>query len=88
MVIALDERGESWTTRQFAEHLARWRDAGQDVAMLIGGPDGLSDDCRRRARHQWSLSALTLPHMLVRVLVAEQIYRAHSLLANHPYHRD
>lgn len=87
-VVALDERGQSWSTRKLAEQLEGWRSDGRDVALLIGGPDGLSDGCLERAEQRWSLSALTFPHMLVRVLVAEQMYRAHSLLTNHPYHRD
>ena len=88
MVIALDEHGESWTTRQFAGHLDAWRRNGRDVALLVGGADGLAEPCLRRADARWSLSALTFPHMLVRVIIAEQVYRAHSLLTNHPYHRD
>ena len=87
-VVALDERGHAWDTRGFAAELARWRSAGAPVVLIIGGPDGLTDDCRARAAQSWSLSPLTLPHMLVRVVLAEQLYRASTLLAGHPYHRD
>ncbi len=86
-VVALDERGEPWDTRALATHLATWMADGQDRAMLIGGPDGLAPACLDRASRHWSLSRLTLPHGLVRVIVAEQVYRAWSLLRNHPYHR-
>ncbi|HHH35237.1 MAG TPA: 23S rRNA (pseudouridine(1915)-N(3))-methyltransferase RlmH [Gammaproteobacteria bacterium] len=87
-VIALDERGQAWTTRQLASRLQDWRLGGQDIALLVGGPDGLAPACMDRAEASWSLSPLTLPHFLVRVLVAEQIYRAWSLNAGHPYHRE
>ncbi len=86
-VVALDERGQGWTSKQLAQKLGGWLQSGQDVALLIGGPDGLADDCLKRATQRWSLSPLTLPHALVRVLVAEQLYRAVSILKNHPYHR-
>lgn len=86
-VIALDERGRSWSSPELAERVAQWQLDGRDVDLLVGGPDGLAPDCLQRAEARWSLSALTLPHALVRVLVAEQLYRAWSLLANHPYHR-
>jgi 23S rRNA (pseudouridine1915-N3)-methyltransferase len=87
-IVALDERGEAWTTRTLADRLGRWRDAGETIALVIGSADGLDDSVRRRAAAVVSLSALTLPHGLVRVFVAEQIYRAATLLAGHPYHRD
>lgn len=87
-VVALDERGEAWSSRVLAQHLARWRDESRTVVLMIGGPDGLAPACKKRADAVWSLSALTLPHGLVRVVVAEQVYRAWSLLNNHPYHRD
>lgn len=87
-VVALDERGEAWSSRALAQHLGRWRDENRTVVMIIGGPDGLAPACHARADTVWSLSALTLPHGLVRVIVAEQVYRAWSLLNNHPYHRD
>lgn len=86
--IALDEGGQSWTTRQLATRIETWLADGRDVALLAGGPDGLGAECLQRAETRWSLSPLTLPHPLVRVLVAEQIYRAWSLLRGHPYHRD
>lgn len=87
-IVALDERGRSWTSRELAERLADWMASGQDVALLMGGPDGLAPACKARATEQWALSALTLPHGLARVVVAEALYRAHSLLRSHPYHRD
>jgi len=86
-VIALDVKGKAWSTEQLAENMAGWRMQGGNVALLVGGPDGLSEDCLARARQRWSLSALTLPHPLVRVVLAEQLYRAWSILTNHPYHR-
>jgi 23S rRNA (pseudouridine1915-N3)-methyltransferase len=86
-VVALEISAHAMSTEQLSEWLAvRLRD-GRPLALLIGGPDGLSPRCRARADHSWSLSPLTLPHGLVRVVVAEQIYRAMSLLAGHPYHR-
>jgi 23S rRNA (pseudouridine1915-N3)-methyltransferase len=87
-VVALDERGQAWTTRTLAERLARWRDEAQDVAFVIGSADGLAESVRHDAAALVALSALTLPHALVRVIVAEQLYRATSLLGGHPYHRD
>jgi 23S rRNA (pseudouridine1915-N3)-methyltransferase len=86
-VVALEIAGKAMSTEQLSTWLAdRLRD-GRALALLIGGPDGLSPDCRERADQTWSLSPLTLPHALVRVVVAEQIYRAMSLMAGHPYHR-
>lgn len=87
-VVALDAHGRHWTSPELARVLQRWLASGRPVALLVGGPDGLSDGCSRRADEAWSLSRLTLPHSLVRVLIAEQIYRAWSLLQHHPYHRD
>ncbi|MBM69518.1 MAG: 23S rRNA (pseudouridine(1915)-N(3))-methyltransferase RlmH [Haliea sp.] len=86
-VIALDVRGAAWSTEQLAEELSDWQMAGTHVSLLIGGPDGLSQDCLQRAQQRWSLSALTLPHPLVRVVLAEQLYRAWTITAGHPYHR-
>lgn len=86
-VIALDIPGRAWSTAQLAEHLGEWMECGSDIALLVGGPEGLADICLERADSRWSLSPLTLPHPLVRVLLSEQIYRAWSLLRNHPYHR-
>jgi 23S rRNA (pseudouridine1915-N3)-methyltransferase len=88
LVVALDERGRPWTTRVLAERLARWRDEARSVAFVVGSADGLADTVKAGAAEVVSLSALTLPHALVRVLVAEQVYRAASLLSGHPYHRD
>ena len=87
-VVALDERGEPWTTRQLAQKLQRFRDAAQDVAFVIGSADGLDDGVKRDAAAVFALSALTLPHGLARVVLAEQLYRAVSVLEGHPYHRD
>lgn len=86
-VIALDERGESLATTDWAKAVQGWQREGRDVALLIGGPDGLAPECLSRAGRRWSLSKLTLPHGLVRVMVLEQLYRAWSLAAGHPYHR-
>jgi 23S rRNA (pseudouridine1915-N3)-methyltransferase len=88
LVVALDERGQPWTTRSLADHLGRWRDEARDVAFVIGSADGLAPAVKRAAAAVVALSALTLPHGLVRVLLAEQIYRAVSLLSGHPYHRE
>lgn len=86
-VVALEVGGKDWSTEDLAQRLAEWRQLGRDVALLVGGPEGLADSCRARADVQWSLSRLTLPHPLVRIVLAEQIYRAWSLLQGHPYHR-
>ena len=87
-VIALDVRGKSWSTEQLAEQLRSWQMSGNNYSLLIGGPDGLSTECLERASQRWSLSDLTLPHPLVRILLAEQLYRAWTITANHPYHRE
>lgn len=86
-VIALDVKGKSWSTEQLAEQMANWRMSGSNYCLLIGGPDGLAPQCLAKAQIHWSLSALTLPHPLVRILVIEQLYRACSILQNHPYHK-
>ena len=87
-MVALDERGTEMTTKSLATWLgARMRD-GRDLALLIGGPDGFAPEIFDRADYKWALSKLTFPHALVRVVLAEQLYRAHSLLNNHPYHRE
>lgn len=86
-VIALEVKGKVWSTETLAEQVKEWQMRGDNVALLVGGPDGLSEMCRKRANQQWSLSALTLPHPLVRILLAEQLYRAYSINQNHPYHR-
>ena len=87
-VIALDERGTHWTSRQLADQLQGWMNDYPRVALLVGGADGLDPRCLEAAQRSWSLSALTLPHPLVRVVLAEQIYRAWTLLQGHPYHRE
>jgi len=86
-VIALDVRGNSWSTEELAVRLQDWLGSGRDVALLVGGPDGLSAACLARADLKWSLSALTYPHSLVRVVLAEQLYRAWTINTGHPYHR-
>ncbi len=86
-VIALDVPGKPQTTESLAQALRQWQMEGGNTSLLVGGPDGLSADCLARASQRWSLSGLTLPHPLVRILLAEQLYRAWSLLNNHPYHR-
>lgn len=87
LCVALEVTGRAWTTPQLAERLQVWLGEGRDVALLVGGPDGLSDECRAAANLAWSLSPLTFPHALVRVMVAEQLYRAWSIVSGHPYHR-
>jgi 23S rRNA (pseudouridine1915-N3)-methyltransferase len=87
-VVLLDERGKQLSTKTFAARLSEWQADGRDLTFIIGGPDGVSDDCRQRADFTWSLSSLTLPHGLARVLFAEQLYRAWSLQSGHPYHRE
>lgn len=86
--IALDERGAQPTTKRLAEQMQEWMREGRDVAFIIGGADGLHDTVKQSAQHLMALSSLTLPHAMVRVLLAEQLYRAHSLMHNHPYHRE
>jgi 23S rRNA (pseudouridine1915-N3)-methyltransferase len=86
-VVALDVRGKAWSTEALAASLQDWLQAGRDIALLVGGPDGLADECLDRADMRWSLSPLTLPHALVRVLLAEQLYRAWTVIRGHPYHR-
>jgi len=86
-VVALDLTGKSWSTEQLSMQLQGWREQAKNVALLIGGPDGLDARCLARADQKWCLSNLTLPHPLVRVLLSEQIYRAWSITQNHPYHK-
>lgn len=88
LLIALDERGIQPTTRQLAAQMQDWMREGRDVAFIIGGADGLHESVKQAAKQLLALSALTLPHAVVRVLLAEQLYRAHSLMHNHPYHRE
>ncbi|MFP7721911.1 23S rRNA (pseudouridine(1915)-N(3))-methyltransferase RlmH [Lysobacter sp. A3-1-A15] len=87
LVVMLDGGGRTWSSEQLAERLEHWRGQGQDLAFMIGGPEGHAAQVRERTDEAWSLGPLTLPHMLVRLVVAEQLYRAAALLANHPYHR-
>lgn len=87
-IIALDERGSRWNTADLAQQLEKWNQQGKPVYCLIGGPDGLSDECKSKAHATWSLSPLTLPHPIVRVILAEAIYRAWSVNQGHPYHRE
>ena len=86
-IIALDERGKDLTTMQLSQQLTQWQQDGRDVALIIGGADGLDADFKTRADGLLRLSSLTLPHGMVRVLLAEQLYRAWSITQNHPYHR-
>ncbi len=86
-LIALDVKGKSWSTEQLAQQLSGWQMDGDNVSLLIGGPDGIAADLLDQAHQRWSLSALTLPHPLVRVVLAEQLYRAWTITAQHPYHR-
>lgn len=86
-VVALDNRGDSWSTEQVAAQLQYWQENIRTVVFMIGGADGLHEQCRQRADQLWCLSPLTFPHPIVRVILTEQLYRAYSLLQNHPYHR-
>lgn len=86
-IIALDVKGKRFTTEKLSARLNELMHNGQSVALLVGGPEGLAAECRNRASEKWSLSDLTLPHPLVRIVIAEQLYRAWSLLKGHPYHR-
>jgi len=87
-IVTLEVHGRPWTTPQLAKQMAGWQMDGRNVSLLIGGPEGLSDACLAAAEQRWSLSPLTLPHPIVRVIVAESLYRAWSLNNNHPYHRE
>jgi 23S rRNA (pseudouridine1915-N3)-methyltransferase len=87
-VVALDEHGKSRTSLELAKWLGERLQDGRNLSFLIGGPDGLGPDILKKAAWRWSLSALTFPHAMVRVLLAEALYRAHSVLHNHPYHRE
>lgn len=86
-IVTLDIPGKPWTTPELAHAMQRWLAGGQPIAILIGGPEGLADAAKDLAQESWSLSKLTFPHPLVRIIVAEQLYRAWSILNNHPYHR-
>lgn len=87
-LIVLDEHGQQVTTYQLAEKMEDWLSGGQDIALIVGGPDGLEKSLIDQAQWKWGLSKLTMPHPMVRILVAEQIYRAWSVINNHPYHRE
>lgn len=86
-VVALDVKGKPWSTEQLAQQLRTWQESGNNYNLLIGGPDGLAPECLARAGQSWSLSPLTLPHPLVRIVLMEQLYRAWSINAGHPYHK-
>jgi 23S rRNA (pseudouridine1915-N3)-methyltransferase len=86
-IIALDVQGQSWSTEKLAANLEDWMGDGRDVGFMIGGPDGIAADIMQKADNRWSLGPLTLPHPLVRVVLAEQLYRAWTITQNHPYHR-
>jgi 23S rRNA (pseudouridine1915-N3)-methyltransferase len=87
LVVALDVSGCRWDTEELAQQLDAWMHEGRDIALLVGGPEGLAPACRERADRSWSLSPLTFPHPLVRIIVAEQFYRATTILKHHPYHK-
>ena len=87
-VVLLDERGKQYTSNELSKRLDAWQADGRDLCFIIGGPDGTAGRVRERADSTWSLSNLTLPHGLARVLFAEQMYRAWSLQVGHPYHRE
>ncbi|MDX1347199.1 MAG: 23S rRNA (pseudouridine(1915)-N(3))-methyltransferase RlmH [Thiomicrorhabdus chilensis] len=87
-LIALDEHGQQVTTKGLAEKMEDWLAGGQDIALIVGGPDGLDQTILQQAQWKWGLSKLTMPHPMVRIMVAEQIYRAWSVINNHPYHRE
>lgn len=87
-IVALDEGGRQWSTAELAQRLETWMREEKGVSFLVGGPDGLAPGCLERAHDTWSLSRLTLPHPMVRVILAEQLYRAWTITRNHPYHRE
>ncbi|QFI39008.1 23S rRNA (pseudouridine(1915)-N(3))-methyltransferase RlmH [Moritella marina ATCC 15381] len=87
-IVTLEVTGKPWTTEQLAVELDKWKHDGRDVSLLIGGPEGLAPECIAASEQRWSLSPLTLPHPMVRVVVAEALYRAWSVTTNHPYHRE
>ena len=86
-IIALDVMGKPWSTETLADKMLDWMGDGRDVGFMIGGPDGIADQVTQKADERWSLGPLTLPHPLVRVILAEQLYRAWTITQNHPYHR-
>ncbi|MDW5376640.1 23S rRNA (pseudouridine(1915)-N(3))-methyltransferase RlmH [Halomonas sp. HP20-15] len=87
LCVALEVTGQAWSTERLAVEADRWRHSGRDVALLVGGPEGLEPELSAAAEQRWSLSPLTLPHPMVRLIIAEQLYRAWTLLVGHPYHR-
>ena len=87
LVVALDVAGRQWHTEELAQQLDNWMHEGRDIALLVGGPEGLDPMCCEQADFSWSLSPLTFPHPLVRIIVAEQLYRATTILKHHPYHK-
>ncbi|WP_448210902.1 23S rRNA (pseudouridine(1915)-N(3))-methyltransferase RlmH [Colwellia sp. MEBiC06753] len=87
-IVTLEVTGKPWDTPQLAQQLERWQHDGRDVALLVGGPEGLAPACIQASEQKWSLSALTLPHPMVRIIIAESLYRAWSVNNNHPYHRE
>lgn len=87
LVVTMEIKGKPWSTEQLADKMGDWQRSGCNVSLLVGGPEGLHPSCMAQADLRWSLSPLTLPHPLVRVVVAEQVYRAWSILKNHPYHK-
>lgn len=87
LIIAMDEHGKQCDTVKLSQQLQNWRENWQSVSLLIGGAEGLSTKCLKKAQLKWSLSSLTLPHAMVRVILAEQLYRAWSIITKHPYHR-
>ena len=87
LVVALEVAGRQWRTEELAQQLDDWMHAGRDIALLLGGPEGLAPACMQQADLSWSLSPLTFPHPLVRIIVAEQLYRATTILKHHPYHK-
>jgi 23S rRNA (pseudouridine1915-N3)-methyltransferase len=87
-IVTLEVNGDNWSSPQLAQRLEQWQQDGRDIALLIGGPEGLAPACIAASEAKWSLSALTLPHPMVRVVLAEALYRAWSISTNHPYHRE
>ena len=87
LVVTMEIMGKAWSTEQLSDKMGDWLHSGRNVSLLVGGPEGLHPSCMAQADLRWSLSPLTLPHPMVRVIVAEQVYRAWSILQNHPYHK-
>ncbi len=87
-IVTLEVTGAPWDTPKLAQNMQKWQMDGRDISLLIGGPEGLAPECIQRSEQKWSLSSLTLPHPLVRIIVAESLYRAWSINNNHPYHRE